>query len=309
MNLHNNLEKYCLSILNNRELVIWGCGVYSKEITLILNQMGQKIAFYVDSNYEKIQEKESIPVKSFDRLSPERHFVLVAIKHYYGEILEKLWTMGYTGKDCYYPVYDNLGTEKDTVYKGCKIGRGTYGYEGLLSVYPLASSIGRYCSINGTARIWNNHPTDYVTTSPLLDYASFFPWERIDDRMNLMKKYGKYFNNPEFEKSPLRKNATITIGNDVWIGANAIILPGVKIGDGAIIAAGAVVTKDVEPYAIVGGVPAKVIKYRFSHDMIILLLRLKWWDWEPQIIEKNIELFYQPEKLYELLEGNLYEEI
>jgi len=65
------------------------------------------------------------------------------------------------------------------------------------------------------------------------------------------------------------------IGNDVWIGANAIILQGVTIGDGAVIAAGAVVTKDVPPYAIVGGVPAKVIKYRFSDDVILKLLEIR----------------------------------
>lgn len=68
------------------------------------------------------------------------------------------------------------------------------------------------------------------------------------------------------------------IGNDVWIGQNAVIMDGVKIGDGAIVAAGAVVTKDVAPYAIVGGVPAKLIKYRFDEATIKDLLRLKWWE-------------------------------
>ena len=81
------------------------------------------------------------------------------------------------------------------------------------------------------------------------------------------------------------------IGNDVWIGANAIILQGVTIGDGAIIAAGAVVTKDVPPYAIVGGVPAKVIKYRFSDDVILKLLEIKWWDKPEEWTTQNLDKF------------------
>ena len=87
----------------------------------------------------------------------------------------------------------------------------------------------------------------------------------------------------------------VIIGNDVWIGANVIILPGVNIGHGAVIAAGAVVTKDVEPYAIVGGVPAKLIKYRFNAEERQKLLSIAWWNWSLDKIEKNIELFYQPQ--------------
>lgn len=83
----------------------------------------------------------------------------------------------------------------------------------------------------------------------------------------------------------------VKIGNDVWIGYRAMIPSNVKIGDGAVIAAGAVVVKDVPPYAIVGGVPAKIIKYRFSHDVIDKLLELRFWDKSEEEIKKNINLF------------------
>jgi acetyltransferase-like isoleucine patch superfamily enzyme len=82
-----------------------------------------------------------------------------------------------------------------------------------------------------------------------------------------------------------------SIGNDVWIGNNATILYGLKIGDGAIIASGAVVTKDVEPYSIVGGVPAKVIRYRFTEEQISFLLELRWWDRDLEWIKANKHLF------------------
>jgi len=84
----------------------------------------------------------------------------------------------------------------------------------------------------------------------------------------------------------------VSIGSDVWVGANATILSGVTIGHGAVIAAGSVVVKPVPPYAIVGGVPAKIIKYRFSPEIINKLIRLAWWEWPQFLIEKNKNLFY-----------------
>jgi len=83
----------------------------------------------------------------------------------------------------------------------------------------------------------------------------------------------------------------VIIKNDVWIGANSVIMPGITIGNGAIIGAGAVVTKDVPNYAIVVGVPAKVIKYRFSKEIIKQLLKLEWWNWDGEVIKNNIHLF------------------
>ncbi|NOW90348.1 virginiamycin A acetyltransferase [Clostridium beijerinckii] len=81
----------------------------------------------------------------------------------------------------------------------------------------------------------------------------------------------------------------IVIGNDVWIGYDAIIMSGVKIGDGAIIGTRAIVTNDVPPYTIVGGIPAKVIKKRFGDDIILKLLKIKWWDWPYEKIKANIK--------------------
>lgn len=86
----------------------------------------------------------------------------------------------------------------------------------------------------------------------------------------------------------------VRIGNDVWIGANATILSGVTIGDGAVVAAGSVVTEPVPPFAIVGGVPASVIKYRFPAETIERLLCIGWWDWSPEQIARNMDLFYLP---------------
>lgn len=96
----------------------------------------------------------------------------------------------------------------------------------------------------------------------------------------------------ELEKSNVASawdnKGDIVIGNDVWIGSEAVILAGVKIGDGAIIGTRAVVTKDVPPYSIVGGIPAKVIRKRYSPDIIEQLLSLRWWDWTKDRIKRNL---------------------
>lgn len=90
----------------------------------------------------------------------------------------------------------------------------------------------------------------------------------------------------------------VEIGNDVWIGARATILSGVRIGDGAVIGAGAVVVNDVPSYAIVGGVPARVIKFRFDADVIERLLEICWWDWEPELVKQNMDLFYSDVRMF-----------
>ncbi len=127
--------------------------------------------------------------------------------------------------------------------------------------------IGRFCSINYTARIVQNHQMDSVS-------SFIFACDPFD------YTYGWY----DWVNEVILERSYILIGNDVWIGANAVICSGEKIGDGAVIGAGAVVTKDVEPYAVVGGVPARLIKYRFSNEIIMKLLKIKWWDWDTKMI-------------------------
>ena len=296
-------EKICyekLSEIKNdikgREVVIWGASKGGEIAKSVLENLDIQVSFFVDKQYATKNVFLELPVKSLNNLSVSKHYVVIAIMSFIYELEENIEAMGYTHKDFRY-VYDNEGYNKEDIeYRGCKVGRYTYGYEDLMEYYPLATSIGRYCSINGTARIWNNHPLGYVTTHPILDYRWFYSYEKQEERDEYCKKYGKHFQNVEFENSPLRDNRPIVIGNDIWIGANVVILPGVTIGDGAVIAAGAVVTNDVEPYAIVGGVPAKLIKKRFSEEDIQKMLEIKWWDWSIEKIEENIELFYNPQE-------------
>ena len=132
--------------------------------------------------------------------------------------------------------------------------------------------IGKFCMIASDVKfIMNgaNHLTDSISTYPFAIFGN--GWE------NAME--GKTY--------PQKGN--INIGNDVWIGYNATIMAGVTIGNGAIIATNATVVKDVEPYSIVGGNPAKEIKKRFSDEKIAQLLKLKWWNWDIEKITKNVQ--------------------
>ena len=300
-------RKLCMSKLplverfaDGRNIWIYGAGVCGKILMNVLQENHVEIRGFLDQNADRIKTVREFPVRTLCHVNPENDFIIVSLYAYYFEIAEVCKTHGFTKRDYYFVCAGELFNKEDIVYRGCQVGRYTYGYEKLLEHYPLAEKIGRFCSINGTAKIWNNHPIDYITTHPILDHPQFYPWEEAEKREEWIEKYGRYFENAPFENSPLRQNRPVVIGNDVWIGANVVILPGVHIGNGAILAAGAVITKNVDDYAIVGGVPAKTIRYRFNENEIEKLLRLQWWDWEIDKIMDHLELFYQPKKFLEM---------
>lgn len=160
-------------------------------------------------------------------------------------------------------------------YPQYSIGRGSYGVPLVYDWNEGASlEIGAFCSISANVQIFlgGEHRLDWVTTSPL---CVMFEDDGITD-------YG------------LAKG-DVVIGNDVWLCANAIILSGVTIGDGAVVGNGAVVSRDVAPYSIVTGNPAKHIKYRFSAEMIEELLQIKWWNWPEEKLRKNIDILLSPD--------------
>ncbi len=124
---------------------------------------------------------------------------------------------------------------------------------------------------------------------PLFHSLSLGEWEKA------------VLNGKHYELDLPNKGDTV-VGNDVWFGHESIVMPSVKIGDGALIAARAVVTKDVPPYAVVGGNPAKIIRMRFSDEVIDQLLKTRWWDWEYDKITRNIgQLREQIYKNFKLL--------
>lgn len=148
---------------------------------------------------------------------------------------------------------------------------GRYSYIGENSIAVNAEigsfcSIASYCCIGGGA-----HPTNMISSSPVF--------------YNGRNCFGKNFSNIPFEAEN-----RVTIGNDVWIGEKVFIKDGITIGNGAIIGALSIVTHDVPPYAIVGGVPAKVIRFRFDAETIKTLEDIKWWEMQEETLEKYAHL-------------------
>jgi acetyltransferase-like isoleucine patch superfamily enzyme len=170
-----------------------------------------------------------------------------------------------------------------------KLGGGHY-HVGKISAFTYTvgrtkmqgvQSVGRFCSIADDVTIGHyDHPTDFLTHNNIA-YGYVDPWNK--DFHNISRT------DPECVErrraAELRKKRAIVVGNDVWIGHRAIILPGVTLGDGAIVAAGAIVTRSVPPYAIVGGSPARVIRMRFSEEEVDRLLSLQWWNYGADILK------------------------
>ena len=157
-----------------------------------------------------------------------------------------------------------------------KVGKGTYI---AMNSFISMTEIGKFCSIGPNFLCgFGIHPTNGISTSP-----AFY---------STMKQNGMTFSSTD----KIEERKPIKIGNDVFIGMNVSILDGVTIGDGAVVAAGTVVNKDVEPYSVVGGVPAKHIKYRFSKEQIEALLKIQWWDWSDEKLQEVERNFFEVDK-------------
>lgn len=166
-----------------------------------------------------------------------------------------------------------------------KVKMGRYSYIGS-GTRITDTNIGSFCSIGARCGIGGGlHPTNMVSTSPVF----------LQGR-NILKK--------NFASIPYEPSKAVNIGNDVWIGEGVCIMSGVSIGDGSIIGAHAVVTHDVEPYTIVAGVPARIIRKRFDDYVIERLEGIKWWDWSEELITKYSDYFSDPNELLNAIDSD-----
>lgn len=179
--------------------------------------------------------------------------------------------------------------KKVEVIKKPKTFVGKYSY-GPLTNHAFVERVGAFCSIAIGCDVVDNHPTQYISTHPFIYYGS-------ENTPALEVKYNEcsgkewYFDGV-VPKRGVDKVQRITIGNDVWLGKNVIITNSANIGNGVIAGAGAVITKDVPDYAVVAGVPARIVRYRYSQEQIEKLNKIAWWDWTDEEIRERYDDFY-----------------
>ena len=143
----------------------------------------------------------------------------------------------------------------------------------------LIEKIGAFCSFAPGMDVVANHNLRGVSTS------AFFNGVNLDNSKELNTIMGRISINR------LMDNSRCIIGNDVWLGRNVVICNGARIGNGVIAAAGSIITTDIPDYAVVGGVPARIIRFRYSDDVIMKLLRIEWWNWTDEKIVKHYDDF------------------
>ena len=164
------------------------------------------------------------------------------------------------------------------------IGEGSYDNGAIVFRWTSAPlKIGKYCCIANNVRFIIDegyHKSSEITSYPIVNTLYKFETELPNN-----------INKQDFIQK-VEQRQGIEIGNDVWIGMNALIMPGLKIGNGVTIAANSVVTKDIEDYAIVGGSPAKLIRYKHNIDQIEQLNKIAWWNWEKKDIKARYQDFY-----------------
>lgn len=177
---------------------------------------------------------------------------------------------------------------ENAVISGSSIGRFTYIGR---NTKILCSAIGSFSSIahDVNVEIYTHPSKGFISTSPV-----FFS--------TLGQCVESFVSKNKFVEAKTVDGNYCKIGNDVWIGSQVQILGGVTIGDGAIVAMGSIITKDVPPYAVVGGVPAKIIRYRYTEDKIAQLLEFQWWNKELSWIKENVENFADEDIFFKMIQ-------
>lgn len=257
-----------------------GCSRVMGEINSVLNNPKEKEMHWITRLFERFRiifTPLRLQRLNQEKINEEKRFIELIEKHNRLQI----------GKNS--EVHDVEFGSNVNISMDVKLFRssiGDYSYIGpRTSIHDAA--IGKFCSIASDVAIGlGQHPSKkWVSTHPL------FYLMRPEMGWSLSGK--DYLD--EFKR--------ITIGNDVWIGLRVLIKDGVTIGDGAIIGAGAVVVSDVEPYAIYGGVPAKLIRYRFSEEQIRFLQNFQWWHRNEEWLKKNFKLMFDIGQLMDQYES------
>lgn len=248
----------------------------------ILNQgFGIEEVAIVDNFYAKYNVK----IKSseyFQEINPLEYAVLFCYQDVKGPLYSDLCK--------YIPEEKIFCCFQDELF--CDTKCGEYSCRPFAS-HPYVEEVGAFCSFAFGSIVVENHANQNITTHPMIDSdGNINPITYKNKPHEYFKGEQAYFDGVH-PKGKIIKSRKVKIGNDVWIGRNAISTNYSHIGNGAIVAAGAVVTKDVPDYLVVAGVPARIIKFRYSPEQIEALNKIAWWNWTDEKIRECFDDFYE----------------
>lgn len=278
----------------NKEYIVYPFGDVGMQVkNILVDSYGIKPAYIIDNHLCKYNDT----IHNTDFLKTidcNNYKIIVACTN--GDLYEDLKmsiVSFFSGDqicelDCMKNGIRNTKESKELPYR-TKIGK--YSYGSICKNHEYIETIGAFCSFADGVDAVPNHEMKYITTHPMLYQGQ--QYDGYTYNYEDSKDCAWYFEGVH-PKNCVKKRSRSIIGNDVWLGRNVIITNGANIGNGVIAGAGAVITRDVPDYAVVVGVPARIIKYRYSKSQIEALNRIQWWNWSDDKIRKCYDDFYLP---------------
>jgi len=283
------------------KLIIYPFGDIGMQVKNILNTAyGIQEAYIIDDNLCKYN-KNIKGTDLFRKINCNEYVVLLSLLNsaVYNELRERVG--GFFKKENIVSLIEekeNVALPKkywwERVNDVCYTVIGKYSSGPICKNHQLIESIGAFCSFAEGVCVHGNHSMEYVTTHPMLYKGS------INNPLDNQLPYEEYNEAPWYFDGVCPKGRgddrakRITIGNDVWLGRNVVIVNYSNIGNGVIAGAGAIITHDIPDYAVVAGVPARIIRYRYNQEQIAALNEIKWWDWPDWLIRERFDDFYLP---------------
>jgi len=275
------------AIKSGKKIALYPMGDIGIQVRMVMREAYDMEPDYIFDNKVCEYNKKVLPFSAIETMDKENIVVLFSMasdNKFYDELLETIVRsdIEYVEMECY---------KKTEPIKESRPIVGKYSY-GDICESPFVEKIGAFCSFASGSNVLQNHPSQYISTHPFLYFD-----KTINSYLQYTYEEGKelgakwYFDGVK-PRGVINKAKKSIIGNDVWLGANVQITNGANIGNGVIAGAGAVITKDVPDYAIVAGVPARIIGYRYSKSQIEALNRISWWDWTDEEISERYDDFF-----------------
>ncbi len=276
---------------------------YTRFVIFPYGDVGIKVKSFLNSAYGIVEEhiidnhlfRYNQCIKQIDVLNEiDRNGLAVILattnKKIYPELKKQLTSYLDESQiaDVYEKFYEMCCDSKKHTKYGTKCGKYSYGP---LTDHWLVEEVGAFCSFAAGTDAVENHAVDYITTHPMIYHDKKANPVLNSDRDYKVQEW--YFRGVQ-PKGIAKNLRRIHIGNDVWLGKNVTITNSANIGNGVIAGAGAIITKDVPDYAVVVGVPARIIKYRYVPEEIEALNRIAWWAWSDEEIRNRYDDFYLP---------------